>query len=494
MDVAAVHSETMGDEGLQMMPVVEWPQKPLLITVVVTHFALCALVCDFDDPHLLPEGTTVTLQPAPLHSSFDADKDEHMNEDVITRDCGPASRRTTTPTPRPRSIRLRLGLDAPKVFTTEELSALKGRYRVLVHCPGFTVTSLRINGNEIGVTQPVEAATNPDEFRRLGVEGTPAGNGALAKPLTTQKGRDDTFIVNLDEGLWTEESTVLIETTVRFFPKPRLRLHAVAPFGKGGQAFGRSIDVVLCLDATGSMGPYLTAAKEAIAQAALELRANYPQQLVRFGVVCYRDINPVDADDEVGSALGLPVVSHPLTDQEGDVVNFLNGIEAKGGFDVPEDLLAGLDEALRLDWQATTRLLCVVTDAPCHGRRFHDLGEGEDSFPREEDAPHGFFAETVLAEAAAKNISVVIGRAFFGGSASCKKRASNGSSVLVGGASAAPFDVGFASSTDKMVAEFRRIAVGRAGGGDDQKTTDWSGPFPNITFAIICGTLYFWLY
>ena len=220
------------------------------------------------------------------------------------------------------------------------------------------------------------------------------------------------------------------------------------------------------------MGPYLAAAQEALKQAAEELRATYPLQKVRFGCVCYRDVNPL-ALPPPGSkrTAPLPVVSHPLTDDEETVAEFLGGIEAKGGLDVPEDLFAGIDEAVRLDWQATTRLLCVVTDAPCHGSRFHDLPEGEDSFPDEPD-PHGLSAEKVLrprprtsAWSSAAPRRAVDGERQGAGAARARggRGGDGGDDDDAASDAAPPPTTGFGASTDKMVAEFAALRGARGG-------------------------------
>ena len=57
------------------------------------------------------------------------------------------------------------------------------------------------------------------------------------------------------------------------------------------------------------------------------------------------------------------------------------GIRAGGGGDAPEDVIGGLDQAVKLTWPESSgsRLLIHLGDAPPHGkRRFHDT---DDQFP-----------------------------------------------------------------------------------------------------------------
>jgi hypothetical protein len=49
--------------------------------------------------------------------------------------------------------------------------------------------------------------------------------------------------------------------------------------------------------------------------------------------------------------------------------------KAKGGGDEPEDILGALNKALNLNFVAKTCLIYLITDAPCHGRQYHDLSD-----------------------------------------------------------------------------------------------------------------------
>jgi hypothetical protein len=43
-----------------------------------------------------------------------------------------------------------------------------------------------------------------------------------------------------------------------------------------------------------------------------------------------------------------------------------------GGEDGPEDVVAALDRASRLDWRSRARFIVLVADAPAHGRECND--------------------------------------------------------------------------------------------------------------------------
>lgn len=43
-------------------------------------------------------------------------------------------------------------------------------------------------------------------------------------------------------------------------------------------------------------------------------------------------------------------------------------LQAQGGGDEPEDMMAALSAAAQLQWQAKARFLVLIADSPAHGR------------------------------------------------------------------------------------------------------------------------------
>lgn len=118
---------------------------------------------------------------------------------------------------------------------------------------------------------------------------------------------------------------------------------------------GRGIDLVLVLDATGSMAPVIQAAKRRLAAVAAELRRIVPDLRVR--IVAYRDR---------GDA--FLTVASPLTHEMRVLEDFLSCIPASGGGDAPESVLAGLREAIeKTPWRhGSSRVVLLFGDAPPH--------------------------------------------------------------------------------------------------------------------------------
>lgn len=114
------------------------------------------------------------------------------------------------------------------------------------------------------------------------------------------------------------------------------------------------LDVVFLLDTTGSMSTEIQEAKERVKQIASALQAARPDETVRLGVVAYRD-----RGDEYLTSV------QPLSSNVDEVFGFLVGLRAGGGGDAPEDVLAGMQAVLGLDWsQSADKQVFLIGDAP----------------------------------------------------------------------------------------------------------------------------------
>jgi len=71
-------------------------------------------------------------------------------------------------------------------------------------------------------------------------------------------------------------------------------------------------------------------------------------------------------------------VVFPFTSDVAEFARQVSTVEAVycKGNDEPEDLLGGLDQALRLEWKSHSKVIILIADAPCHGGvEYHDLDE-----------------------------------------------------------------------------------------------------------------------
>ena len=131
------------------------------------------------------------------------------------------------------------------------------------------------------------------------------------------------------------------------------------------QQFVYNVDIVMCIDVTGSMGPIINKVKEA----ALTLPATFLAAMddvgkhvdaVRFKVIAFGDYaydeNPM-AESEFFTA-----------DQASEFEAYVNNLNPNGGGDIPENALEALALAFKSDWckSGTKRrhVTLLFTDAP----------------------------------------------------------------------------------------------------------------------------------
>lgn len=128
------------------------------------------------------------------------------------------------------------------------------------------------------------------------------------------------------------------------------------------------LEVVFVVDATGSMGGILRAAREKVWTIADALLARPGTPALAFGLVSYRD----QGDEYVAR-----VDQAPSLDLDGFYAA-LSGLRAQGGGDEPEAVDAALEAALGpLSWSwlshdplpGTARAIVLVGDAPPHAQR-----------------------------------------------------------------------------------------------------------------------------
>jgi len=119
----------------------------------------------------------------------------------------------------------------------------------------------------------------------------------------------------------------------------------------------KGIDLVLVLDATGSMAPVIQATKRRIVTVMEGLRRVVPD--LRARIVAYRDRGDV-----------FLTLGSPLTHDARVLEDFLACIPAQGGDDPQEAVLAGLREAIaRTEWRPKShRVVLLFGDAPPHDR------------------------------------------------------------------------------------------------------------------------------
>jgi hypothetical protein len=159
-----------------------------------------------------------------------------------------------------------------------------------------------------------------------------------------------------------------------------------------GQSSGLTyaVDLVLCIDATGSMAPIIERVKANALKFHDDLmKAMHEKQkkinFLRAKVIFYRDYH----DNAAEPLLESPFFSLP--DEEARFSDFIKPVGAAGGGDEPESALEALAHAIKSDWIRTgdrrRHVVVLWTDASAH--RLEDAAsKGSRGYPT--DLPGSF--------------------------------------------------------------------------------------------------------
>jgi hypothetical protein len=159
-----------------------------------------------------------------------------------------------------------------------------------------------------------------------------------------------------------------------------------------------STDLLFLMDTTGSMGPYIRAAKDQVKSIVDDLMvAFFNEADVRIAVVGYKD------------HMDSPNIQFlDFTPDADRVRSFLDELRASGGDDTPEDVLGGIRQALSATWKQQTRCIIHIADAPPHGRIWHDWDHAKDNYLNPGSEPHGLTHEVLLKQMIELNINYAL--------------------------------------------------------------------------------------
>lgn len=130
-----------------------------------------------------------------------------------------------------------------------------------------------------------------------------------------------------------------------------------------------TVDLVFCIDATGSMNPVLNMVKSNALSFYSDLMKalnakNKRVESVRIKLIAYRDY-VADGDEAM-----LVTDFFTLPEDSAEFSKTVRGIKAKGGGDIPEDGLEAIAYAIRSDWSKTgtkrRQIIVLWSDAPPH--------------------------------------------------------------------------------------------------------------------------------
>ncbi|KAK3278982.1 hypothetical protein CYMTET_13114 [Cymbomonas tetramitiformis] len=128
------------------------------------------------------------------------------------------------------------------------------------------------------------------------------------------------------------------------------------------------LDLVICMDSTGSMGSYILQAQKSVKEIVTKIQQEEKCD-VRFSLIAYRDHPPQDKT--------FVTKVFPFTTDIDEMKAYVDTLSARGGGDGPEAVTAALDELLKLPFRPNAAKVAVlIADAPPHG-----LEPSGDGFP-----------------------------------------------------------------------------------------------------------------
>ncbi|GHV93531.1 hypothetical protein AGMMS50268_40340 [Spirochaetia bacterium] len=120
---------------------------------------------------------------------------------------------------------------------------------------------------------------------------------------------------------------------------------------------GKQVDLVLCLDTTSSMKDDIDEVRKALIPMISDIISEFAS--FRIGMVLYKDY----FDEYLNKVI-------PFTRDFTQFQRTLNAIRVGGGRDIPEAVYEALHEAaIKFPWEAESRLIILIGDAPPHPRQ-----------------------------------------------------------------------------------------------------------------------------
>ena len=120
-------------------------------------------------------------------------------------------------------------------------------------------------------------------------------------------------------------------------------------------------DIVYLIDATGSMGSTIQAAKDTVISIANDLKSKFSKINFQFGCIFYRD--PIDSKSDKHTL-------YYLTNDISELSNDISGESPDGGGDGPEDFVGAYKNVFKMAWRNGTKLVIHIADAPAHCNKY----------------------------------------------------------------------------------------------------------------------------
>ena len=157
-----------------------------------------------------------------------------------------------------------------------------------------------------------------------------------------------------------------------------------------------TLDILIIIDITESMEDLLDETRNSIKYILNKIKGESPGIDIRFACQCFRDFSDQEQYYEMDF----------VTDVE-KIKKFLDKIEAQGGGDAAEDVAGGIHKGLGMSWKSNARYAILITDAPGHGREYHEDDVDDDYLNGD---PNGLDLKDLMKKYVENNINLCLTR------------------------------------------------------------------------------------
>ena len=124
-----------------------------------------------------------------------------------------------------------------------------------------------------------------------------------------------------------------------------------------------TMDLLFMMDITGSMERYLEITKQKLIDIMDIIKKKCSGIDINLGFIAYKDVAEIEAKD-------FRVI--PFTKNHKYVEEQIKKLEVGGGDDTAEHVSWAFSKAIKEEWSSNSRCAVLITDAPCHGLKYHD--------------------------------------------------------------------------------------------------------------------------
>ena len=125
------------------------------------------------------------------------------------------------------------------------------------------------------------------------------------------------------------------------------------------------LDLLIILDITGSMDHYYAQVRKKLFNIIENIKENlkdYTVYNINLGFIGYKDVEEIYKNE---------IVDMPFTTDIEKIKEGIENAKVGGGDDCAEDIAYAFELALKKEWTSKAKFAVLITDAPCHGLKYH---------------------------------------------------------------------------------------------------------------------------